>query len=247
MIVPQTRPLRFVAGLQLLTVAAGLMAAALALRLLAAIGWRGVVTTFSCYGLVAAFVVFDLDRHAPHQRFGAANSVTLARAALTALLWGVVGETVLGARDLDQGLRWLLAAAATGALVLDGVDGWVARRRGMTSRFGADFDLEVDCLFMLALALLVYGTGQVGIWVLINGLMRYLFVAAGWLQPTLAAPLEPLRRRKVICVVQGAVLIATLAPILPPELAPPLCLAGLALLAYSFGADVLALAKAKER
>jgi phosphatidylglycerophosphate synthase len=246
MIVPQTRPLRFVAGLQLLTVAAGLMAAALALRLLAAIGWRGVVTTFSCYGLVAAFVVFDLDRHAPHQRFGAANSVTLARAALTALLWGVVGETMLGARDLDQGLRWLLAAAATGALVLDGVDGWVARRRGMTSRFGADFDLEVDCLFMLALALLVYGTGQVGIWVLINGLMRYLFVAAGWLQPTLAAPLEPLRRRKVICVVQGAVLIATLAPILPPELAPPLCLAGLALLAYSFGADVLALAKAKE-
>jgi phosphatidylglycerophosphate synthase len=247
MILPQTRPLRFVAGLQLLTVAAGLMAAALALRLLAAIGWRGVVTTFSCYGLVAAFVVFDLDRHAPHQRFGAANSVTLARAALTALLWGVVGETMLGARDLDQGLRWLLAAAATGALVLDGVDGWVARRRGMTSRFGADFDLEVDCLFMLALALLVYGTGQVGIWVLINGLMRYLFVAAGWLQPTLAAPLEPLRRRKVICVVQGAVLIATLAPILPPELAPPLCLAGLALLAYSFGADVLALAKAKER
>ena len=247
MILPQTSPLRFVAGLQLLTVAVGLMAAAMALRLLAAIGWRGVLTTFSCYGLVAAFVVFDLDRHAPHQRFGAANSVTLARAALTALLWGVVGETMLGARDLDQGLRWLLAIAATGALVLDGVDGWVARRRGMTSRFGADFDLEVDCLFMLALALLVYGTGQVGIWVLSNGLMRYFFVLAGWLQPTLAAPLEPLRRRKVICVVQGAVLIATLAPILPNEVAPPLCLAGLALLAYSFGVDVLSLAKAKGR
>lgn len=231
----------------MLTVAVGLMAAAMALRLQAAIGWRGVVTTFSCYGLVAAFVVFDLDRHAPHQRFGAANSVTLARAALTALLWGVVGETMLGARDLDQGLRWLLAVAATAALVLDGVDGWVARRRGMTSRFGADFDLEVDCLFMLALSLLVYRTGEVGIWVLSAGLMRYLFVAAGWLQPTLAAPLEPLRRRKVICVVQGAVLIATLAPILPTEVAPPLCLASLALLAYSFGADVLALAKAKGR
>jgi hypothetical protein len=77
--------------------------------------------------------------------------------------------------------------------------------------------------------------------------MRYLFVAAGWLHPTLAAPLEPLRRRKVICVVQGAVLITVLAPILPPELAPPLCLAGLALLTYSFGADILSLAKAKGR
>jgi phosphatidylglycerophosphate synthase len=154
---------------------------------------------------------------------------------------------MLGARDLDQSLRWLLAVAATGALVLDGVDGWIARRNGMTSRFGADFDLEVDCLFMLGLALLVYRTGQVGVWVLSNGLMRYLFVAAGWLQPTLAAPLKPLRRRKVICAVQGAVLIATLAPIFPPEIAPPLCLAGLALLTYSFGADILALARAKRR
>jgi len=247
MILPQTKPLRFVAGMQLLTVAVGLMAAAMALRVLAAIGWRGLLTAFLCYGLVAAFVVFDLDRHAPHQRFGAANSVTLARAALTALLWGVVGETMLGARDLNQALRWFLAVAATGALLLDGVDGWIARRRGMTSRFGADFDLEVDCLFMLALALLVYGTGEVGAWVLSNGLMRYLFVAAGWLQPMLAAPLEPLRRRKVICAVQGAVLIAALAPILPAEAAQPLCFAGLALLTYSFGADVFWLARAKGR
>jgi hypothetical protein len=51
--------------MQLLTVAVGLIAAATALRVLAAIGWRGVLTAFSCYGLVAAFVVFDLDRHAP--------------------------------------------------------------------------------------------------------------------------------------------------------------------------------------
>src|SRR5262245_16482988 len=238
MLLPQTRPLRFVAGMQLLTVAAGLMAAALALRVLAAIGWRG---------MVAAFVVLDLDRHAPHQRFGAANSVTLARAALTALLWGVVGETMLGARDLDESLHWLLVVAATGALLLDGVDGWIARRNGMTSRFGADFDMEVDCLFMLALALLVYGTGRVGIWVLGSGLMRYLFVVAGWFQPMLAAPLKPLRRRKVICAVQGAVLIAALAPILPAEVVPPLCLAGLALLTYSFGADVRSLAKARGR
>jgi len=233
--------------MQLLTVAAGLMAAAMALRVQAAIGWRGLLTAFSCYGLVAAFVVLDLDRHAPHQRFGAANSVTLARAALTALLWGVVGETMLGGRDLDEGLRWLLVVAATGALLLDGVDGWIARRNGTTSRFGADFDLEVDCLFMLGLALLVYGTGRVGVWVLSSGLMRYLFVLAGWFQPALAAPLKPLRRRKVICAVQGAVLIAALAPILPAEVVPPLCLAGLALLSYSFGADVRSLAKAKGR
>lgn len=232
------------AGMHLLAVAACLMAASMLLRLVVAIGWGGVAMAFSCYGLIATFVVLDLARHAPHQRFGVANSVTLTRAAVTALLWGVVGETVLGGGDLTSGLRWLLAIAAAAALLLDGVDGWLARRSGMASDFGADFDLEVDTLFVLALSLLVYGTG-VGIWVLASGLMRYGFVIAGWLSPTFAAPLLPLRRRKVICAVQGAVLVATLAPILPVEAASALCLVGLALLTYSFAADVLWLSKAK--
>jgi phosphatidylglycerophosphate synthase len=233
-----------VAGMHLLAVAVCLMAASMLLQLVAAIGWRGLAMAFSCYGLIATFVVLDLARHAPHQRFGVANSVTLTRAAVTALLWGVVGETVLGGGDLTPGLRWLLAIAAAAALILDGVDGWLARRSGMASDFGADFDLEVDTLFVLALSLLAYGTG-VGIWVLASGLMRYGFVLAGWVSPTFAAPLLPLRRRKVICAVQGAVLIAALAPILPLEVASALCLVGLVLLTYSFAADVLWLSKAK--
>ncbi len=239
------RPLLIIAGIELLTVAAGLMAASMVLRLVVAIGWRGLAMAFLCYGLVATFVVLDLGRHAPHQRFGIANSVTLARAALTALLWGVVGETSLGHANLDPVLRWLLALAATTALILDGVDGWLARRSGMASDFGADFDLEVDSLFMLALSLLVYATDAVGVWVLTNGLMRYIFVLAGWLWPRLAAPLLPLRRRKVICVAQGVVLIVVLVPLLPGAVAAAVCFFGVALLSYSFGADILWLSKAK--
>jgi phosphatidylglycerophosphate synthase len=239
------RPLLIIAGIELLTVAAGLMAASMLLRWVAAIGWRGLTMAFFCYGLVATFVVLDLGRHAPHQRFGVGNSVTLARAGLTALLWGVVGETLLGPGELDAALRWLLALAATAALILDGVDGWLARRSGMASAFGADFDLEVDSLFMLALSLLVYETDAVGAWVLTNGLMRYVFVLAGWFWPRLAAPLPPLRRRKVICAAQGAVLIVALAPLLPGAVVPAVCLFGVALLSYSFGADILWLSKAK--
>jgi len=95
------------------------------------------------------------------------------------------------------------------------------------------------------LALLVYGTGRIGVWVLTGGLMRYVFVFAGWLWPILAAPLLPRRRRKIICVIQGGVLIASLAPVVPGEVARCLCLAGLALLAYSFTADVVWLTKVK--
>ncbi len=235
-----TRPLLIVVGMQLAIAAGGLMAA----TKLAAVGWHGLAMAFACYGLVATFVVLDLGRHAPHQHFGVANSVTLTRAAITALLWGVVGETLFGTSlDLDAELRWLLALAATTGLFLDGIDGWIARRSGMTSDFGADFDMEVDSLFLLALSLLVYGTDIVGAWVLCSGLMRYSFVIAGWSWPTLAAPLMPRWRRKVICVVQVAALIATLAPVLPMAVAQALCVGSLALLGYSFGADVLWLTK----
>jgi phosphatidylglycerophosphate synthase len=242
MIARPARPLLVVAGRQLVMVAAVLMAASVLLRLVTTMGWRGLATAFFCYGLIATFVVLDLGRHAPHQRFGAANSVTLVRAAITALLWGIIGETMLGSRDLDAALRWLLALAATGALLLDGADGWIARRCGMASDFGADFDMEVDSLFTLALALLVYDTGRVGVWVLLGGLMRYVFVLVGWFWPTFAVPLLPRRRRKVISAVQGTVLIAALAPPLAPDAAQGLCLAGLGLLTYSFGVDVLWLA-----
>jgi phosphatidylglycerophosphate synthase len=226
------------AGIEVVTIAAALSAATLALHLPLALGWRGWLWAFSCWGLIATFVVLDLGQHAPHRRFGMANSVTLFRAGLTALLWGVVGETMPGPFAFDPEQCWLLVGVATSALLLDGVDGWIARRRGMVSKFGADFDLEVDCLFVLALSLLVYASGRAGAWVLSSGLMRYLFVCAGWQWPALAAPLAPLRRRKVICAIQGAVLIAALAPILPGEAVPPVCLAALLLLIYSFGADV---------
>jgi phosphatidylglycerophosphate synthase len=239
------RPLLIVAGMQLLAAAAGLTAATMLLRAAAGIGWRGLVTAFACYGVIATFVVVDLGRHAPHQHFGAANSVTLTRAGLTALLWGVVGETAFSWRDLGSDLRWLLTLVATAALVLDGADGWIARRRGMASDFGADFDMEVDSLFALALALLVYGTGRCGLWVLVSGLLRYVFVLVGWIWSTFAAPLRPSQRRKLICAIQAAVLIAALAPSVPAEGAQALCLAGLALLSYSFAADILWLAKAR--
>jgi phosphatidylglycerophosphate synthase len=235
-----TRPLFIAASSQLMIVAGALAATTMLFELVPALSWRGLSMAFVTYGLVATFVVLDLGHHAPHQRFGVGNSVTLTRAALTALLWSVVGETLLGgSRCFDAELRWFLAIVATAALLLDGIDGWMARRSGMVSDFGAHFDMEVDSLFVLALSVLAYGTGDVGAWVLAIGLMRYIFVFAGWLWPVLAAPLMPLLRRKVISVLQAAVLIATLAPMLPIEAAQVLCLISLALLMYSFGADML--------
>ena len=129
------------------------------------------------YALGALWVLRELPRHHPFARFGAANQVTVARGALVALLAGLIGEhTVAGA-------PWLALALATVVAVFDGVDGWLARRTGMASDFGARFDMETDALLILVLALLAWQFGKAGVWVLSSGLLRYGFVAAGLALP----------------------------------------------------------------
>lgn len=227
---------------QLMLLGGVLIAIVISLGPILQLRWPGVVAVFGCYTLVAAMVVAGLSRHAPHRHFGLANSVTLTRASLTALLWGVIAEFVLGdLLILDQQLRWLLVLMATVALLSDGVDGWAARRSGMASDFGEHFDMEVDSLFLLALSILVHATGEIGAWVLASGMLRYSFVLAGYAWPHLASPLVPRWSRKAICVVQITVLIVALAPIVPVTAAQVLCLGGLALLAYSFAADFIQL------
>ena len=204
----------------------------------APLGWRGQAIAFSLYGLTGFAVLLGLAGHAPHRRFGLANGVTLARAAAAALLLGMWGEAASGGIALGATLRWLTAGLGALALASDGIDGWLARRRGLASAFGARFDMESDALLVLALALLVHAAGQAGAYVLLSGALRYLFVAAGWPVPALRAPLPPSRRRKIVCVVQTGILLLALSPLVPAALGAVGCGLGLALLVYSFAVDI---------
>ena len=231
------RPLLIDAGWQLALLGGVLATVALALMPLTGLGWHGVSATLVAYAGIAALVLAGLHQHAPHDRFGPANRMTLTRAAYTALLVGILAEGLpIGAAG-----RWVLVTSGAAALMLDGVDGWGARRSGFVSRFGARFDMESDALFVLALSALVYRTGQAGAWVLTVGAMRYIFVAAGRLWAPLAAPLPPSQRRKGVCVGVIVVMLAALAPPVTPMMGRWLCLGGLLLLAYSFAVDCLQL------
>lgn len=170
---------------------------------------------------------------------GPANRVTLGRGALvsgvTALIVdGLVHGGLAGPRIV------VLVVIASIALVLDLVDGWVARRTGSASELGARLDMELDALLILVLSVLV--AGSLGPWVLVIGLMRYLFVLAGHRYPWLCAPLPPSRARKVVAAVQGVVLVAAAASVLPQWLATVAVLAALLALLWSFGRDTLWLA-----
>ena len=157
--------------------AAYLLIAALLLRAVAGFDWRGVAVALTSYLAIAGLVLLGLNRHGGQPRFGAANAMTLMRAAVAALFVGVLDDAKLTetlASNCDA--RWTLTGFAAAGLLSDGADGWLARRTGTASEFGARFDMETDALFMLALSLLVHALGEIGGWVLLSGLLRYLFV-----------------------------------------------------------------------
>ena len=164
--------------------------------------------------------------------FGPADWVTAIRALLTAILAAMLMPTI----QPDPATCVLIGSVAA---ALDGVDGWLARRTGTASAFGARFDMETDALLILVLSALVWKWDKAGAWVLASGLMRYAFVAGAAIWPWLHEPLEPSRRRQAICVVQVVALLAALLPSLDSTSASGVAAAGLAALAWSFLVDIL--------
>ena len=127
----------------------------------------------AAYGLVTCAALTRALNRSGRAALGPADRVTLARATLVG---GVAALTVDSfARPAPVAV---LVVLATVALVLDAVDGQVARRTGTASALGARFDMEVDAFLLLVLS--VYVARPLGGWVLAIGAMRYAYVAAGW-------------------------------------------------------------------
>jgi phosphatidylglycerophosphate synthase len=170
--------------------------------------------------------------HHPFARFGAANETTTVRVMLVALVVSFIGEPKLPVVAASA------AAAAVVVTALDAADGWLARRSRMASDFGARFDMETDALLVMALAILVWQYGKAGAWVLLCGMLRYLFVAVGYLWPWLQRPLPPSRRRQTICIVQVVGLSLVIVPAIGPPVSEVMAAVALSTLGYSFLVDV---------
>ncbi|MDQ1740954.1 MAG: hypothetical protein QOE53_2606, partial [Pseudonocardiales bacterium] len=187
------------------------------------LGIAGWVTGIGC-GMIGSVLLARALAHHGAARLGPADRVTLTRAVL------VGGIAALTADSVSRPVSVLaLVTLAAVALLLDGVDGWIARRTSTASERGARFDLEVDAFLILALS--GYVARSVGLWVLLIGLARYAFIAAGWRLPWLREPTAPPRRWcKVVAAIQGVVLTVVAAGLVPPDLGMAAVAVALALL-----------------
>ncbi|MEV2215629.1 CDP-alcohol phosphatidyltransferase family protein [Streptomyces sp. NPDC050997] len=182
---------------------------------------------------VATWAVLSRALHRTRPRsFGPANRVTLGRATL------VGGVTALVADSFESSPPVTLFVGLTAvALILDGVDGQVARRTGTSTPLGARFDMEVDAFLILVLS--VYLSMSLGPWVLLIGTMRYAFVAAARALPWLNAALPPSMARKTVAALQGVFLLLAASNLLPYPATFGIVAVALVLLIWSFGRDIL--------
>ncbi|MTD56257.1 CDP-alcohol phosphatidyltransferase family protein [Amycolatopsis pithecellobii] len=213
--------------------AAGLAAQILLLAGLGALAGLGPAgwLTGSVFGAALWALLTSATRRSRSSTLGPADLVTLARAVLV----GGVAALVVDRAGTAQPVA-LFVTLASVALVLDGVDGQVARRTGTTSALGARFDMEVDAFLILVLSVQVALAH--GLWVLAIGAMRYAFVAAAWAMPWLGGALPPSFARKTVAALQGIVLVVAASGVLPLVVTVVVTACALALLTWSFGRDV---------
>ncbi|MEZ4702476.1 MAG: CDP-alcohol phosphatidyltransferase family protein [Rhodothermales bacterium] len=157
----------------------------------------------------------------PEGRFGLANAITALR------LGGSLALVYLGASippGILQALLWIALFA------LDAADGYVARRRGLASPFGAFFDKESDALFVGVLGFALYIQDLLGAWVLLLGALRYVFVIA----MQFVRVDGEFRSRSARYIYVTCVIALLAAFVLPPLPAAMVAVAGGSLLTFSF-------------
>jgi len=122
-------------------------------------------------------------------------------------------------------------------LILDGLDGYLARKYNTASDFGAYLDMETDAFFVMALTYLIVQLDLMPLWVIVLGLIRYIyFLLIRWWKPP-----ERKERRSFLGQFIAVFLMGSLVScfLLPKEwYTIAMNVAGI-LIAYSFGRDFL--------
>lgn len=141
----------------------------------AAVAFQGNALPLVALGFASFLALFwrARGRFSGTSGFGPANAVTLLRLGLVLALGGALGPPPL--------LHCAFLAGLT--LLLDALDGWLARRARSASFFGALFDMETDAFFVLMSTIVLWTRERLGVWILCGGLLRPACVLWLWALP----------------------------------------------------------------
>jgi hypothetical protein len=166
----------------------------------------------------------------------AADRVTLARAVLAS---GCAAIAAMVSTGFVPARTWLLLGLAVPTLLLGAGQRFVARPSSSTSAASARLDLQLDGGVLVILS--VAAAPVVGTWVLLVGALRYLFVAASRVRPSLRATLPTGAFRRTVAALQGPALVVVVAPFVPVRAATAVAAVALLLALVSLGGQALRL------
>ena len=142
---------------------------------------------------------------------GLANYLTIFRGLLICELAGFIFLTPPEIR-----IGWIPGSLYIAVLMMDCLDGYVARLRSETSIFGEFLDRDFDALGALISVMLAAHYAKVPDWYVIVGVAYYVFTFGGWLRRKIGRPLYPLpasRYRRYISVLQSVFIAAAILPL----------------------------------
>lgn len=202
--------------------------------LVAMAGWLLAPGALSPEAMTAAYSAWTLGafgylfaRIRGHRRL--ADVVTGVRVLLCVVLFA--------GHALDPRAAWWKVAVATAIIVLDAVDGAVARREGPTER-GAVFDMESDAFYLVTMCGIAHVYLGVHPLVFIIGALRPVYVCAWAVLVFFIEPPSPNRKGsslgRVIHLLTVIALIAALSPIFGPGAKTAIAAVGAAVICYSY-------------
>ena len=170
-----------------------------------------------------------------HPFGGYANWVTFLRWMILILIFAFSGQL----SNVQIALLFL------GLILLDGLDGFLARHFHHETVLGANFDMETDALYVCMASILLLEKGLVGRWILIIGFLRYLYIVLVYF---LGMHQLTEKRTRIGPIIGVLLFIGLLIPfILPRIIYFPFLIVVSVMVSMSFSWSFYLLAKEKER
>ena len=128
--------------------------------------------------------------------------------------------------------KYVILAIMLSAVLLDAVDGFLARRYGQSTEFGTYFDLEIDAFIVLILCFYYYQYAGIGMWILIPGLLRYVYKVLIVMIPKSKSNEQKSKHASIIAGIFYVILLSGI--VLPVEMKAPTLLVGVLTILTSF-------------
>jgi phosphatidylglycerophosphate synthase len=133
----------------------------------------------------------------------------------------------------------IIIILSTLSLIMDGLDGFIARKYNLVSKFGEIIDQESDNFLMLVISISLYLNKDIGLYVFLIPLYRYIFLASmkkyDWLKKTL--PISQFR--KIACVLTIILMIMSQDVYIDYENTVFLVILSLFIITFSFSKDII--------